>query len=595
MTALQTIDLDTNQLSGEIPTSITKLKDLSLLYLYSNNFSGSLPPDLGKNALLANVSFSINRLTGELPQDLCKGYGLVHLTASENNFTGQLPGCLRNCSKLERVRLHSNHFTGDIAEAFGVHPELRYLELTGNQLTGELSPDWGRCVKLESLLLGGNRITGKIPSMFSLNLSHNQISGEIPPAIGDLSELQQLDLSGNRLLGLIPAQLGALDKLQALDLSDNNLTGRIPDELGNLVSLQILLDLSNNSLSGPIPSNLGKLINLEVLNVSHNHLSGSIPNSFSGMVSLNSVDFSYNNLTGRVPSWDVFRNASAETFAGNSLCGDIAGLPACEPNSSRKKDKNSWKIIVAVAVPVAFLVAIVVVFAAVIFSSRRRRGRNVLEAVGYSEKNLQSFTFLDIVHATDNFAEAFCIGEGGFGTIYRARLPTGDVVAVKRLNLADTSDISEASLRSFENEIRVLTEVHHRNIVKLYGSCSSSSRMYLVYEYLEKGNLQKAQGPSGPGGGPRPLLSPPRPLPPIAHRDVKTSNILLETDFEPRLSDFGTAKLLLADSSNWTGIAGSYGYMAPELAFTMKVTEKCDVYSFGVVALEVMLGKHPAT
>ncbi|CAA7398929.1 unnamed protein product [Spirodela intermedia] len=134
--------------------------------------------------------------------------------------------------------------------------------------------------------------------------------------------------------------------------------------------------------------------------------------------------------------------------------------------------------------------------------------------------------------------------------------------------------------------------------------------MYLVYEYLEKGNLQKAvYGEEGGAAEKFDWAARVRVVrgvahalsylhhdhsPPIAHRDVKTSNILLETDFEPRLSDFGTAKLLLADSSNWTGIAGSYGYMAPELAFTMKVTEKCDVYSFGVVALEVMLGKHPA-
>lgn len=130
--------------------------------------------------------------------------------------------------------------------------------------------------------------------------------------------------------------------------------------------------------------------------------------------------------------------------------------------------------------------------------------------------------------------------------------------------------------------------------------------MYLVYEYVERGSLRKVlyddrevpeldwatrvkiiQGIAHALAYLHHDCSPP-----IVHRDVSINNILMESEFEPRLSDFGTAKLLTPDSSNWTTVAGSYGYMAPELAFTMKVTAKSDVYSFGVVALELMMGKH---
>ncbi|KAF4358210.1 hypothetical protein F8388_009493 [Cannabis sativa] len=170
--------------------------------------------------------------------------------------------------------------------------------------------------------------------------------------------------------------------------------------------------------------------------------------------------------------------------------------------------------------------------------------------------------------------------------------------------MSDSSDISEVSRISFENEIRTLTEVRHRNIVKLYGFCSRNNGLYLVYKYANKGSLAKVlyessdldwdsrvkivQGLAHAISYLHHDCSPP-----IVHRDVSLNNVLLGSDFVPILSDFGTARLLMSDSSIWTNVVGSYGYMAPELALTMRVTEKCDVYSFGVVALEIMMGKHP--
>jgi serine/threonine protein kinase len=224
------------------------------------------------------------------------------------------------------------------------------------------------------------------------------------------------------------------------------------------------------------------------------------------------------------------------------------------------------------------------IVACLILACRRRpREQKVLEAstndpyesVIWEKEG--KFTFLDIVNATDSFNEFFCIGKGGFGSVYKAELPSGQVVAVKRFHVAETGDISEVSKKSFENEIKALTEVRHRNIVKLHGFCTSGDYMYLVYEYLERGSLGKTlYGEEGKkkldwGLRVKVVQGVAHALAylhhdcsqPIVHRDITVNNILLESEFEPRLSDFGTAKLLGSASTNWTSVAGSYGYMAP--------------------------------
>nr|AMM42960.1 LRR-RLK [Vernicia montana] len=493
-----------------------------------------------------------------------------------------------------------------------------------NRISGEIPAELGKLTQLGVLTLDSNDLSGMIPielenlsMLFMLNLSNNHLTGAVPQSLGNLSNLESLDLSDNKLSGNIPEELENCEKLSSLDLSHNNLSGEIPFQLGNLNSLQYLLDLSSNSLSGTIPDNLGKLTLLENLNVSHNSLSGKIPTALSGMVSLRSIDFSYNKLTGPIPTGGMFRNASAKAFVGNSdLCGEVEGLSPCNPLTSNGKSSNyNKRVLIGVVVPICVLSATTVIVVVVLISRCKTElhdeeikginKRESFESMIWEREG--KFTFGDIVKATDDFNEKYCIGKGGFGSVYKAVLSTGQVVAVKKLNISDSSDIPAINLQSFENEIRMLTEVRHRNIIKLYGYCSRRGCLHLVYEYVERGSLGKVlygvEGEIDLGWATRVKIVQGVAhaiaylhhdcSPPIVHRDISMNNILLESDFEPRLSDFGTARLLNADSSNWTAVAGSYGYMAPELALTMRVTDKCDVYSFGVVALEVMMGRHP--
>ncbi|QCD97769.1 LRR receptor-like serine/threonine-protein kinase FLS2 [Vigna unguiculata] len=647
LTSLEIFDVNSNNLYGELPETIVQLTPLRKFSVFSNNFTGIIPREFGKgNPSLTNVYLSNNSFSGELPLDLCSGGQLTILAVNNNSFSGPLPKSLRNCSSLVRLRLDNNQLTGNITDAFGVLPNLDLISLSTNQLVGELSPEWGECASLTSMDMGNNKLSGKIPSalsklsqlgylnlhsneftgsippeignlsrLFRFNLSSNHLSGEIPKSYGRLAKLDFLDLSNNNFSGSIPKELGDCDGLLSLNLSHNSLSGEIPNELGNLFSLQIMLDISSNSLSGALPQNLEKLTALEILNVSRNHLSGTIPRSYSSMISLQSIDFSYNKLSGSIPTGRVFQTATAEAYAGNSgLCGEINGLTCTKSLSPDKSGGVNKKVLLGVIIPVCVLIGIIIVG---VILRRRHSIKHLDEESKSNEKSDQpisvvwgrdgKFTFSDLVKATNDFNDKYCIGKGGFGSVYRAQLLTGQVVAVKRLNISDSDDIPPMNRQSFLNEIEALTGVRHRNIIKLYGFCSCREQMFLVYEYIDRGSLAKVlYGEEG-----KLELRWAKRLkivqglahaisylhtdcsPPIVHRDVTLNNILLDSDLEPHLADFGTAKLLSSDTSTWTSVAGSYGYMAPELAQTMKVTEKCDVYSFGVVVMEIMMGKHP--
>ncbi|KAB2064438.1 hypothetical protein ES319_A09G019000v1 [Gossypium barbadense] len=211
----------------------------------------------------------------------------------------------------------------------------------------------------------------------------------------------------------------------------------------------------------------------------------------------------------------------------------------------------------------------------------------------------------DIVAATEDFDFRYCIGVGGYGSVYRAQLPCGKVVALKKLHRLEAENPTFD--KSFRNEIKFLTEIRHRSIVKLHGFCLHRRSIFFIYEYMEKGSLfcnlrdeveavemdwkKRVEIIKGIAHALSYLHY--DCSPPIVHRDISSNNVLLNSSFEAFVADFGTAKMLDLESSNQTIIVGTCGYVAPELTYTLVVTEKCDVYSFGVVALETLMGKHP--
>ncbi|OMO93806.1 hypothetical protein CCACVL1_06344 [Corchorus capsularis] len=637
------LELSQNRLNGSIPASIGNLINLETLYLRDNQLSGPIPQGIGNSMKLKILELDQNNLTGILPDSICRGGSgvLENFTASDNNLVGPIPKDLKHCTSLLRVHLENNQLTGNISEAFGVYPSLDFIDLSGNEFYGELSSNWGLCGSLQSLSVARNNITGKIPpeignssklklldlssnhlvgeipaemaklnSMLYLYLNGNQLSGGIPMELGLLSDLLYLDLSANQLSNSIPESIANFSHLFYLNLSTNKLSQRIPIEIGKLTQL-VVLDLSHNNLSGEIPSAIVNLDNLLELNLSYNNLSGEIPSSFQNLRALSTVDIAYNQLHGPIPNCPAFLNASFEELQGNKgLCGNVNGLPPCSTFSSHI-GRNRLALF-AILFPSLSLAVLSISSISLFFISKNRK--KDADEEGQSSVNIDenllsisSFNgrvlYEDIIRATEEFDAQYCIGKGGYGNVYKARLSSGDSVAVKKFH----TSFEMADQKQFLNEVKALIEIRHRNIIKFYGFCSLPKHSFLVYEYLEKGSLatllrndeeakklewnKRVNIIKG-------IVNALSYLhhdcsPPIVHRDITSGNVLLDSEFEAHVSDFGTAKFLNPDSSNWTNLAGTYGYIAPELSYTMKVTEECDVYSFGVVAMEVIMGAHP--
>lgn len=635
LTGLWYFDVRGNNLTGTIPDNIGNCTNFEILDISYNQITGEIPYNIGF-LQVATLSLQGNRLTGEIPEVLGLMQALAVLDLSENVLVGSIPPILGNLSYTGKLYLHGNKLTGPIPPELGNMSKLSYLQLNDNQLVGEIPAELGQlgelfelnlannylegaipenissCTALNQLNVYGNRLNGTIPSGFnslgsltSLNLSSNNFRGRIPVELGRIVNLDKLDLSSNDFSGPVPASVGDLEHLLTLNLSQNYLTGSVPAEFGNLKSIQIL-DMSFNNLSGKLPAELGQLQNLNTLILKNNSLGGTIPEKLTSCLSLVNLDISYNNFSGDIPPTSTFSKFPPESFMGNPLlCGNWLGS-LCKPYARGPKAIFSRTVVVFITLGFITLLSMGVV--AIYRSNQPNQFTKGLSKADRGPAKLVILhmdmaihTYEDIMRITENLNEKYIIGYGGTSTVYKCVLKNSKPLAVKRLYTRHPHNSHE-----FETELETIGSIKHRNLVCLHGYSLSPNGNLLFYDYMPNGSLwDLLHGPSkkvkldwdtrlkiavGAAQGLAYLHHDCNPR--IVHRDVKSSNILIDDNFEAHLSDFGIAKSIPSSKTHAsTYVMGTIGYIDPEYARTSRLNEKSDVYSFGVVLLELLTGK----
>ncbi|KAF5184731.1 Receptor-like protein kinase [Thalictrum thalictroides] len=589
---LKSLQLYENHFSGNIPHEFGDFKNLEGLSLYSNKFTGTLPQSIGSWSNFDFIDVSDNLLTGPIPPNMCKNGVMTYISMINNQFTGGIPNSYSTCSTLSRIRVSNNSLTGNVPAGIWGLPNLDFIDLAMNQFEGPVTAD----------IVNARSLT-------QIRAQNNRFSGNLPMEISKASSLVSIDLSFNQLSGAIPVDIGELKKLNSLYLQENMFSGTIPSSLGECTSLNIM-NLAENSFSSQIPDTLGSLSGLNSLNLSRNQLSGQIPSSLSNL-KLSLLDLSNNMLTGPVPE-SLSIQANNGSFIGNpGLCSQsIQYFRECS-------NKSSHNIRILISCFLTGTIVLLISFAGFIFFKKKHNEQ--VKSFKSDSWQIKSFTRLSFCEKEilNLIKQENLIGKGGSGNVYRVVLGSGVELAVKHIwntlssegNRSSTAMLMKRSgnLSEFEAEVATLSSIRHVNVVKLYCSITSEDSSLLVYEYLPNGSLwdrlhttcdddkldwetryEIAVG-AAKGleylhhGCDRPVI----------HHDVKSSNILLDEFFKPRIADFGLAKTVQSNSTNSSThlITGTHGYIAPEYAYTCKVNEKSDVYSFGVVLIELVTGK----
>ncbi|NP_001167741.1 Protein STRUBBELIG-RECEPTOR FAMILY 6 [Zea mays] len=533
-------------------------------------------------------------LSGNLAYNMNTMDSLVELDMSHNNLGGgqQIPYNLPN-KKLERLNLAENQFSGSVPYSISTMPNIKYLNLNHNQLSGDITD-----------------IFSNLPSLTTVDLSSNSLTGNLPQSFTSLSSLKTLYLQNNQLTGSINVLANL--PLDDLNVANNRFTGWIPEELKKINSLQTdgnswstgsapppppftapprsrnrrkspgqHSNGSNNSSSGGSSSIgagaiAGIIISVLVVGalvafflIKRNKRKSAMPEHYEQRQPFNS--FPSNEVKNMKPIEEA-TTVEVESLPSPAAV-NLKPPPKIERNQSFDDDDFANK-------PVAM---------------KSNAAAAPVKATVYSVADLQM--------ATDSFNMDNLIGEGTLGRVYKAQFSDGKVLAVKKLN---STTLPRQSSDDFYELVSNISKLHHPNLSELVGYCMEHGQHLLVYDFHRNGSLHDMLHLSDDYNKPlswnsrvKIALGSARALehlheicsPSIIHKNFKSSNILLDTELNPHISDAGHSSFV-PDAEFQASDQGS-GYSAPEVEMSGQYTLKSDVYSFGVVMLELLTGRKP--
>ncbi|KAK9053958.1 hypothetical protein SSX86_025033 [Deinandra increscens subsp. villosa] len=572
-------------------------------------------------------SFSIDSLVVTLTRlTTLKALSLVSL-----GIWGQLPDKIHRLNSLQVLDMSSNFMFGSVPHGISRLQKLQTLSLDNNCFN-ESIPDWFDSLsELTILSLKNNKFKGHFPSSITkittitdVALSHNQLSGKLPD-LTTLSNLHLLDLRENHLDSNLPF----LPKgVTTVLLSNNSFSGNIPEHFAQLNRLHHL-DISSNTLSGTPPPTLFLLPNITYLNLASNLLSGSLPNSIKCGNKLGFVDISSNRFTGRLPSCldTVSSNKRVVKFTGNCLLVGHGNSQEsdCKEGSMIKKPywgKALWALIALICLGIC-LVSFAVVL--LVFRKRHHPRQTVIlqhtipkvsvdsapPEIAFDAKPTESgtqvsascrvYSLEDLAEATCNFDQSTFLGEGSIGKVYKGRLENGSFVAIRSLSL-----FKRYSKRNLKVRLDLISKLRHPNLVTFLGYCiddggvedSTSSRIFLVYEYVSNGHFRAFLSETGHGSE-RVLKWSDRlavligvakavhflhtgVIPASSSNRLKTNNILFDDYQTAKLSDYGMSVITGELEQFEAKGDGSKSWRLKKLAD--------DAYDFGFILLEALVG-----
>ncbi|XP_058747534.1 probable LRR receptor-like serine/threonine-protein kinase At3g47570 [Vicia villosa] len=574
-------DLTIND-SFQFFTSLTNCRNLKYIGLSGNYIQSSLPKSIGN---LTSESFEVDScgINGNIPIEIGNMSNLLFFSLIGNNIIGPIPSTFKGLQKLQSLYLSDNRIKGSFIEELCEIKSLGELYLGNNKLSGVLPA----CL-------------GNMTSLIKIHVGYNNLNSKIPTSLWSLRDILEVNLSSNTFIGNLPPKIGNLRAVVLLDLSRNHISSNIPTIITFLKTLQ-KLSLAHNQIYGSIPTSLGGMVSLISLDLSHNMLTGVIPKSLESLLYLQKINFSYNRLQGEIPDGGLFKNWTAQSFMHNEvLCGNPRlQVPPCLKlvKKSSKANKLLLKCMVPIVVSIIFIVGSIILLKV----NKRKKVENTLERGLSTLGAPRRISYYELVQATNGFNESNLLGRGGFGFVYQGKLPDGEMIAVKVIDLQ-----SEEISKSFDVECNTMRNLRHRNLIKIISSCSNLDFKSLVMEFLLNGSLEKWLYSNNyclnfmqrlnimiDVASALEYLHHDSSIP-VVHCDLKPTNVLLDEDMVAHVSDFGIAKLMdEGQSKTHTQTLATIGYLAPEYGSKGIVSVKGDVYSYGIMLMEIFTRRKP--